>query len=267
MGTAMALASVESAFDIVLNAIAIGFIFDIDDMLYHAFLPLYKRLRYQRKGSISTLNPLATCDGAHRVSWRWTWLLLVLDVGMSVAMYYHLVAKVEHEGDDPFHSIYYWMAIFTALRAATFGAAFLYLNSLYLCRRQLALVHLIAPVDGASLPRLARASCLLGDMLRLLVSVGTTIGSGFFAHCLFKQFDFDFGFNSDFVEAPPGSTWYECVHATDRTPACKNPILMNQATTDHFFNMSIAFPQSGLQGEELSAKNAFTIADGMQWWE
>jgi len=33
---------------------------------------------------------------------RWTWLLFVIDVIMSVAHYFDLVGQIEHDEDDPF---------------------------------------------------------------------------------------------------------------------------------------------------------------------
>ena len=92
-GTAMGMASAESAVDIVLNSVAVGFIFEFDDLLYATLLSARARQKYE-----NAPPEAGTCldvPGSAAVAERYSWLLAVGDFGVCLLAYLKFAFEFE----------------------------------------------------------------------------------------------------------------------------------------------------------------------------
>ena len=125
LGTAMALASAESAVDIVLNSVAIGFIFEFDDALYTILLTAPDRRRYED----SPPEP-GTClavPGSPYVAEWYTWLIAAADFSICTLAYLKIAFDFDwSEG----HWVYgmWQLAALVWLRAGASAAAGIHLS-------------------------------------------------------------------------------------------------------------------------------------------
>ena len=85
VASAYALAIVESAVDIVLNSVAVGFIFEFDDLLYATLLSA--RARQQYENAPPEAGTCLAVPGSVVVAERYSWLLAVGDFGICVLAY------------------------------------------------------------------------------------------------------------------------------------------------------------------------------------
>jgi len=87
LGTAQAFAGSSSAQDIVLNSVAIGFVYELDDVLYQTLLPERTRKAYEQKPPLAT-SPLSDfVPNGQMVVTLYTWLAFIVDVGVSLYAY------------------------------------------------------------------------------------------------------------------------------------------------------------------------------------
>ena len=92
LGTAQAFTASTSAKDIVLDSVAIGFVFELDDFLYTAAIPTAAREKYENRPPRRT-SPLAAESAAgasprqQRLIGKYCWLTFVLDVTMPSYFY------------------------------------------------------------------------------------------------------------------------------------------------------------------------------------
>lgn len=193
----------------MLNSIAIGFVFEIDNVLYQTVLPLYKRLRHQRMDMVSPVHPLAQRDGTSRIAQLWVWPLVAIDISVGV-FYYFAFEAAGNKLDDIIQVSYYLeppfaMMFFMMFRAGAFAAASLHLNARML----------FAPECSS---RGLASKYTLVDALRLLLSVAASLACGFFAYKLYDWMNAHMGYGLTY--ALPGSDMYECLHGTDVIPEC-----------------------------------------------
>ena len=85
LGTASAFVGSKNAQDIVLNSVAIGFVFELDDFLYSALLNEARRHSYENKAPRPT-SPLTQESGKRIVS-NWCWICYAVDLAFVVSFY------------------------------------------------------------------------------------------------------------------------------------------------------------------------------------
>lgn len=85
LGTALALASADSALDVVLNAVAVGFLYDLDSMAYATLLTPRKRRAYKARPSPlpARVNPMGELDAP----FHWGFLCALIDATFSLYIY------------------------------------------------------------------------------------------------------------------------------------------------------------------------------------
>ena len=73
---------------VILNSIAVAFIFELDDLLYTTVLPKAMRLGFERRvaSNAEPLSPLATSHTRMSVA-CFSWLLLAIDLGYGINYY------------------------------------------------------------------------------------------------------------------------------------------------------------------------------------
>ena len=89
LGSAQAFAGSDAAQDIVLNSVAIGFVYELDDMLYSRLLGLHKREQHESERPIACC-PLncVTFRSGRKIATRYAWLIFILDLTMPSYYYY-----------------------------------------------------------------------------------------------------------------------------------------------------------------------------------
>ena len=85
LGTANAMASADSAVDIVLNSVAVGFIFELDDVMYPMMLNFERRKKYE--GSPPDVGSPLVVPGSPILCERYATLLCAFDIGLMAISY------------------------------------------------------------------------------------------------------------------------------------------------------------------------------------
>ena len=222
LGTATALIESDSAFDVVLNAIAFGFILDIDDMLYLTVLPAHKRTHYSQRRTIPPCSPLVV-PGSATIAWRWSWPLVAVDVAFPVYCFFVDTGLIVNAAPEMYY-VQYRLALIVCLRAAVFAAAYLHLNTRALWRG-----HAMSGDYRHDIPRVPsshRAGIALSralGVLRLLLSAAILVGSAFWVHLVaFAEMDQYAGF-VDFTQyefMSESSVLFNCLNSVLKQPGC-----------------------------------------------
>ena len=192
-----------------IHSVAIGFVFEIDDILYE-LLPPHQR----DAGLLKTVRcPAWEAPGARRLQSNYALLMLCLGLGLSIGALYYAWLPPSF-GDDHFLSfVYFPVALICVLRAGLFAISTLHVHVRFArgCRGSAGSVRAgesgspSATLDGHA------ASCQL--VVRLALSVGITLGSGFFIYCVvYNWADSKLGFvyAPSLVARDVNSTWHVC---------------------------------------------------------
>ena len=118
LGTAGAFAGATNAQDIVLNAVAIGFVFELDDFFYAGLLSRGSRTAFEETVPSPT-SPLATAGRRELVS-RWCWLIWCADSAFSIYFYSTwalVVSPTELSETIVYDTQRYWIFVRAALMA------------------------------------------------------------------------------------------------------------------------------------------------------
>ena len=104
IGTAMVLVNDPTCRDIVLDSVAIGFVFELDEFIYEAIIPGSKKKSYEERpprqsSPLSDFNNKEGEVGARQLVGRYCWLLYAVDVTCTVWFYFRLVHDL-HKIDD-----------------------------------------------------------------------------------------------------------------------------------------------------------------------
>ena len=305
-GTAISLADADSTFDIVLNSIAIGFVFEIDDMLYEAIIPFRKRSRYEAGKTQKVVCAAFSAPGSVKVRWKYVWVLLLVSLILAVDAYFMQITSLNQGAYG--HYVYYRVALMVVLRAAVLGAATLHTHmrahSAYVAsfRAKVNAVIIIQrlvrgwlsrhrakqcecagsaqgngggrnvenrekPATRAAPGALSRTHWPPGRKLlvaRLVLSVGTTLGTGFFMYMVvYDTADALLGYAYAPSLVTPGSTWDLCAlqngNATQRAAACQGI----SADGLSYFPSNFDLEQFTVLGRSVwDLKNVFS-----EWWQ
>ena len=128
LGTAIAMSNAGSAVDIVLNSVAIGFIFELDDALYSVFLNNKARRAFENSEP-DLSSPLA-CDGSASVCSRYSWLVFLADSFVMVVCYMSQSFPTEVKTHMPtyWEEITFQTQLLMWLRAGVFAAVSLHMT-------------------------------------------------------------------------------------------------------------------------------------------
>ena len=187
-------------------------------MLYEAVVPHYKRMRYEA-GKLPAVRVEAfSTPGTDKVRWRYVWALLIVTLAVGLSDYFGQISETG-EGDNFYKYAYYRIVLFVLLRALVLSISTLH-------------VHLRArwwpkPVatDAAATAAKSMAATteaegqtskrhdrLLVLWSRLLLSVGSTVGSAFFMYMyVYDKADAYIGFALAPSMIAPSSTWASCL--------------------------------------------------------
>jgi len=88
IGSAFIFASSASAVDVVLNAVAVGFIFELDEFLYEQLLPFSKRQEYEARQRVKAhpTSPLAVPGGLKVVKYASS-MIYIVDLCVGIVAY------------------------------------------------------------------------------------------------------------------------------------------------------------------------------------
>ena len=237
MGTVMAIANEASAVSVVVIAVAVGLVFEVDRLLYVSVVSPSERDRYAK--SAWSRTPLLSVPGSPNVSRNYGWLLWCANVALCV-LQYRLKAFPSKDGDyapgsynSPLWTNDHFRIVLTILvRAGMFAIA-----SLHLALRARADEGGSAPAVGrissrtaptsAAPPRTSAFSCnvlLVWDLLRMLLSAGITTGCAFAAYLgvyylLATKLGYSVG-SSDVTTLIPRSPLAACLGNPTKTEAC-----------------------------------------------
>ena len=194
LGTAFAMAEASDVQDVVLNSVAIGFIFDIDEAIY-AMLPQKARRSYEQ-APLSVTTPLRLSKGK-AYGKAYAGMLCLSSAGWSIFVYFqqttpHAPLSRHVHGDsswDKPYNLFFWvLAMQCWTRAVIYAVAQLHMASL----------------EG-SLSTGPVMKCSL--VLQLLMTA--VCGSPFTYHFLYRRFlNAAFGFFWIYV---PGSPLVDCL--------------------------------------------------------
>ena len=95
LGTAFNMSTASSAVDIVLNAVAIAYIYEVDDALYHSLIPTPKMNAYQARPV--TRGEVQNIPGFHQLTSSYSDLLAIVNIVLSLHMYLQSVFPHEEE--------------------------------------------------------------------------------------------------------------------------------------------------------------------------
>ena len=175
-GSAVAYASSLDASAIVMNSIAISFVFDVDAFLYPLLVSRRNRDKFFSRQSRSERSALAYAMHDTWLVHRLTWLLWVVDVVSILDIYAHALFKPHYDGMYS-TSVSHEMRNYLYVRGATAGLIQLVLA----VKRQLSVArhrHASAPDAMAGRPRRRWLFAL-----QVLAHVGVI-----YANCLFGYF-------------------------------------------------------------------------------
>ena len=92
VGTRSAFHSSKSAAEIVLNAVAIGFVFELDEFAYSQLLGKRRRTRFE-EGAPPLTSPLAHGGKGRWVVELWCWLIMLCDTFYAIQYYLHFALR------------------------------------------------------------------------------------------------------------------------------------------------------------------------------
>ena len=124
LGTAMVVGNAESAVDIVLNSVAVGFIFELDDVMYTMLLG--SRARHRYANAPPEKGTCLAVPGSPLVAEWYSWLLVAGDFGIAMVCYVKYAFAFTWE--EGFHMYGLWQfATGVWLRAGVLAAANIHL--------------------------------------------------------------------------------------------------------------------------------------------
>lgn len=224
LGTAMAMTTAESAFDIVLNSLAISFVFEIDDMLYAIWRPGPRNLRkaYESGATCPTSSP-RTVPGSMVMARRWAWALLLIDGLVAEILFFNLIhAPVDPglvQGNRSKFNMYVYAVAFGR------GLAFIGLSCHLNVR---ALMHQRANKEGAAASRSFCADALRVVLCALVTAVSLGIWFCIFTFGLEPYLGFNFHDLLNPLDAYTiygtnwTSRWSECLDSFTMLEDCAN---------------------------------------------
>ena len=162
VGTACELASVDSATDVVLNAVAVGFIFEVDEMLYVSMLTTAERRAYE-EGPSRTPAHLRIGQRNERTVFLCSWLCIFVDL---------LFLTVDYVEATFQYSLVFWHSE-------------MYQRVNLHCNCRMVIFGLLYVRSG--LARIREASGKSDEVRCLLLGTGCIIASGFFAFHVMMQ--------------------------------------------------------------------------------
>ena len=114
VGAAGNFASSASAQEIVLNSVAIGFVFELDEVLYKSLVN--RRTRERFEAAPPRLSSPLFSPRCLKNIWRWAWATLLIDVGFS--FWYYLFSIMPEAADASANHYYNQMVLYVFSRTA-----------------------------------------------------------------------------------------------------------------------------------------------------
>ena len=213
-GTAMAMANADDAFDIVLNSVAIGFVFELDDYLYPAIISRMDRSAYENSPPVKG-TPLAV-GGAPTLCGRYVWLLAVFDAGIMIVVYRKWIFPSVYAGDastDPSQWGLWQIGIIFIVHGGLYGLAAVH------CQ-----LHALMSSNGIG--------GVLGGVrfaAKALLSLGLLYATVFAAHVLGYQGIGQAIGSTWALCVEPGSQFYECINEFGGSLGCAEGLLSVRA--------------------------------------
>ena len=213
-------------------------------MLYEAVVPTHKRVRYEA-GKLPALRVEAfSTPGTRKVRWRYVWALLLVTLGVGLSDYFAQIAETG-EGDNFYKYAYYRIVLFVLLRALVLCISTIHVHLRarwwpqpvtteaascdskstaaaapeaeeqrskrpeYKLHRRLS-AFALKGLDTSARHR--QRPGLLLVLSRLLLSIGSTVGSAFFMYMyVYDKADAFIGFALAPSLMSPESTWASCL--------------------------------------------------------
>jgi len=117
LGTALSLASANSAQDVVMNAVAVGFLFDLDAMAYEGLVPPKIKEDYQTR-CISAL-PTRAIQATKDTNFLWSYLCGLTDMAFMTGLY--VIQAWALAVDQPYQNEYWFFSAYLYVRGGFFG--------------------------------------------------------------------------------------------------------------------------------------------------
>ena len=132
LGAAGNFAGCANCQDIVLNSVAIGFVFELDDFLYTTMLSRERRAEFEGAPPRSS-SPLSARNRPHgpNMVTNWCWVCYLIDVGFASYYYFKLVSIKSVQDHISMQEFYAILRNYAFFRAAVMTAAQLQLT--YVC--------------------------------------------------------------------------------------------------------------------------------------
>jgi len=215
MGSSFGYAASDTALDIVLNSVAVGFIFELDDILYTMLLPLHQRLVYET--SAPERGTVLDVPGSAAICSLYTWCFVVADITIM------MLAYVKFSSSVGFGSGSAWYGFWQASTLMSLRAGISLIVSLHMVLRRNANKYLIVARQSVSVQKPTRGwgarQHLAAYGLRLLLSAFLTMASSFLGYkIIFQGLVKLFGFSD--VCIAHGSEMDVCIHSYSRIPEC-----------------------------------------------
>ena len=228
------------------NAVAIGFIFEVDDAWYCTLVPAHKKEIYQARPKRAG-EPQGV-QGLTKLARRYSNVLMVVSTVLALVAYLQEALPFE-SGHG--YATYHRILLLICLRAGVFALAYLHMNVVLASPshdepdNEQVRTRTLTSIDRASQSankqthRAAAADApywrprlLYG--FKLVLSMGVTISCAFAAHVLvFLHLDANLGFfaftvfapewSMDLVDDARATQWGRCVLSFDPLPECVDP--------------------------------------------
>jgi len=265
VGTATGLACANSAVDIVLNSVAVGFIFEIDDAMYTVLLDEQSRLAYER--APPEAGTYLAVPSAALICSRYSWALVFIDVPHMLLVFATYAWSTPWDTGaigtiQPF-TVYWQVFAFVLLRGATYAMMGTHLAlrlrwhkfKLRASRISVAMKRSVSRnglswQGGASVS--AAQSFELGpqlwDVCRLIISAGSTMACVVFTHKVYFQ---------GLTNAIGASTYciqldsqlHTCLHSYAKSAECVQGVLNSSLAGDELV-MSYSYADAFWSGRD-----------------